>query len=255
MRKQLQLRFCLHSSIQQLQTIPQVNQVSDRTTSTVCLVWTRQLWWQCIVSGPHWILRSAFIRLEHNLFDNEPFQSFGRPRMLDPRSRLDLLLFFVNSWMTLKQLCLLFGIVESSALFNLWDVETVCSQTETKPVRGTFVNSFSSSHCTIAQSDIHAQTCRVRQSETGKRVGYARTAGYFYAIKKLTSDRVKIYCIIECIVLLLNYRTYFVGYNQIKSVFDRHFAPFLRPVCVTTTTCGVFPFILLWSFIYKRFER
>ena len=41
--------------------------------------------------------RSAFIRLEHNLFDNEPFQSFGRPRMLDPRSRLDLLLFFVNS--------------------------------------------------------------------------------------------------------------------------------------------------------------
>lgn len=58
--------------------------------------------------------RFAFMQLEAVLLDGLPVRR-GRPPQLDFRGQLGLYLFFLGSRMGLKHLCMLFGIVPSSA--------------------------------------------------------------------------------------------------------------------------------------------
>jgi len=60
--------------------------------------------------------RDAFMRLERRLFTaRERKGNAGRPLSLDFRGQLGLYLFFLNSKMQIKHLCLLFGIVPTTA--------------------------------------------------------------------------------------------------------------------------------------------
>ena len=57
----------------------------------------------------------AFYKLEGILFSNLDYRKRGRPPILDSFGQLGLYLFFVGSTMSTKFICLIFGIIPSSA--------------------------------------------------------------------------------------------------------------------------------------------
>ena len=57
--------------------------------------------------------RHSFNSLVQVLFPNPHVQVMGRPRHLDEKDKLGLYLFYVNSTMTLNNLCLIFGTTPS----------------------------------------------------------------------------------------------------------------------------------------------
>jgi hypothetical protein len=61
--------------------------------------------------------RETFLRLMSTLFEEEEqdFSFGGRPEILENHAKLGLYLFYVNSTMKLKHLCLIFGVVPSTA--------------------------------------------------------------------------------------------------------------------------------------------
>jgi hypothetical protein len=61
--------------------------------------------------------RAAFYTLEALYFPSEIHvrKKRGRPRLLNTNSQLGLLLFYLNSTMKIKHLCLLFGVTPSTA--------------------------------------------------------------------------------------------------------------------------------------------
>jgi hypothetical protein len=297
--------------------------------------------------------RDAFMRLETVVIGEGCLdQSFGRPRILDNRGRLGLLLFFVNSRMNLKQLSLLFGIVpsstsliidsmlkrsveklkhniharikfpnnaemvdyariiqhrerhvhnvigfvdglsipvqcsddkyEQSAAYNKYHRDTMCNNVFAFAPTGKIIfadtNYPGSWHdSTVCRALMRVVVDRIgpfafcvdqgfrRSGEMyGKFVGplsqttrqqlapvlrdlYIRKHAHYTSLRqasewgmkglqgtftrlksRLTSNHTKRGCIIKCIVLLSNFRTHFVGWNQIKTGFDPHYDAFVR---------------------------
>jgi hypothetical protein len=72
----------------------------------------------------------------------------------------------------------------------------------------------------------HAIYTSLRQaSEWGMR----GLQGTFTRLKsRLTSNKAKRSCTIKCIVLLNNFRTHYVGLNQIATVFNIHYEEYIR---------------------------
>jgi DDE superfamily endonuclease len=71
--------------------------------------------------------RDAFRNLRIVLFgdhDNDG-RRVGRPSSLDPNGELGLYLFFVGSTMGLKHLCLIFGVVPTTAAITIWKMMKV----------------------------------------------------------------------------------------------------------------------------------
>ena len=74
--------------------------------------------------------KKTFKLLLKDLFDEEPVRAkVGRPRMLDNAAKLGLYLLYLNSTVALKHLCLIFGVVPSTASSALSEMrERVCEK-------------------------------------------------------------------------------------------------------------------------------